>query len=151
MVRKQSVAKTLGYTCVSQEVIVDASQLLQIPKGKLSKFIHDASEIICMVATGDTFKATPQSKKDIRNMALCSHVKAALQDICDAEVTANEGIVHVTAKGQRLKKSGFASPALKNQVGETIREDLSKDILRIVRKIPDVKDIVCDIDLPYYY
>jgi cytidylate kinase len=117
--------------------------------GKLT--IRDACEIICTAARSDTYKATSDSEKAIHDLALSSHVRAALQEICEAEVTANDGMVHINVKAQRLKKTGFASPNLQDHVSEKIREDLTKEILQIVKKIPGVKDAICDIDLPYYY
>lgn len=117
--------------------------------GKLT--IRDACEIICTAARSDTYKATSDSEKAIHDLALSSHVRAGLQEICEAEVTANDGMVHIKVKAQRLKKTGFASPDLQDQVREKIREDLTKEILQIVKKIPGIKDAICDIDLPYYY
>lgn len=112
--------------------------------------IQNACELISASARSDTYKATSQSKKAIHNLALSSHVKAALQEVCEAEVSADEGIVRIQVKGQKLKKTGFASPDLQQQVRETIREDLTREIMGIVKKIPDVEDVICDIDLPYY-
>ncbi len=113
--------------------------------------IRDACEIICTAARSDTYEATPESEKAIHDLALSSHVQAALQEICEAEVSANDGMVYIHVKAQRLKKTGFASPNLQDQVSEKIREDLTKEILHIVKNILGVKDVICDIDLPYYY
>ncbi|MBI4774308.1 MAG: cytidylate kinase-like family protein [Deltaproteobacteria bacterium] len=112
--------------------------------------VEDACEVICAAARRDTFKATPESEKAIRDLALSSFVKAALQEICEAEVSADDGKVAIHVKGQKLRKTGFTSPKLQDQVMEKIRGDLTKDILQAVRGIPGVKDVVFDIDLPYY-
>ena len=37
-----------------------------------------------------------------------------------------------------------------NRAWETIREDLTREIVGIAKEIPDVQDVICDIDLPYY-
>ncbi|MFH1243548.1 MAG: cytidylate kinase-like family protein [Pseudomonadota bacterium] len=132
---------------MSDPVLYD--MVLHIGIGRLT--LRDACEIICTAARSDTYKATSDSEKAIHNLAMSSHVQAGIQEVCEAEVTANDGVVHIHVKAQRLKKTGFASPNLQDQVSEKIREDLTKEILQIVKKIPGVKDAICDIDLPYYY
>ena len=112
--------------------------------------IRDACEIIRTATLRNTFKLTSKSKKAIENFALSRHVNAALQDVCEAEVTAEEGILQIKVRGQKVRKTGIASPKLQQQVRERIREDLTKEILQIVREIPGVKDVICNIDLPYY-
>jgi len=113
--------------------------------------VQDACEIICCAAQSDRYKANLESKRAMNDLALSSHVKATIQGICEAEVTSTEGVVRIRVKGQRLKKTGFARPELQQQVRERIREDLAKEIVGIVSKIPGVDEVICDIDLPYYY
>jgi len=112
--------------------------------------IPDACEIICTVARRDTYKRTPASKKAITDLALSSHVKAALCRICKAEVRANDGIVHITVPAQKIRKTGYTTPKLQTFVKEKIRKDLMAEIEDIARKIPGVKKVICDIDLAYY-
>lgn len=116
--------------------------------GKLT--IQDACEIIYTAARCDTYKVTLESEKTLHDFALSSQIKAALQGICEAEVTSDKGIIHIKVHGQKLMKTGFASPELEQQVKEKIREDLKKEIIRVTRNIPGVKEIIYDIDLPYY-
>lgn len=116
--------------------------------GKLK--IQDVCEIICTVARSDSYRTTPESEKAIRDLAIGAHVKVALEEICDAEVTSNEGIVHIKVGGQKLRKTGVASPKLQAHVREQIREDLTREIMGAIKGIPGVKDVICDIDLPYY-
>ncbi len=112
--------------------------------------VQDACEIICSAAQSDTYETNLESRKAMNDLALSSHVNAALQGICEAEVTSDKGVVRIKVKRQRLKKTGFASPELQEQVRERIREDLAKKIVDIVTKIPGVGEVNCDIDLPYY-
>jgi cytidylate kinase len=112
--------------------------------------ISDACELLCASARSDTFKATPTSTKAIRDLALSSHIGAALQAVCKAEVRANDGIVFIKVPAQKIRKSGYSSPKLQSVVKEKIREDLMKEIEGIVKKIPDIKEVVYDVDLPYY-
>jgi hypothetical protein len=112
--------------------------------------IQDACDIICRAVRSDIYTTTAVSQKLVSDLAVSSHVKAALQDICDAEVSADDGMVHVRVAGQKLRKTGIATSDLQQQVREKIQEDLNREILQITKHIPDVKEVVCDIDLPYY-
>jgi len=112
--------------------------------------IQDACDIICRAVRSDIYVTTVASQKLVADLALSSHVKAALQDICDAEVSTDNGMVHIQVAGQKLRKTGIATSDQQQHVRETIREDLNREILQITRRIPDVKEVVCDIDLPYY-
>ncbi|MFC1895248.1 AAA family ATPase, partial [Thermodesulfobacteriota bacterium] len=112
--------------------------------------IESASEFICEMAASDTFKATPESQKLMNDLAVSSHVQAALQETCDAAVTSDNGVVRVRVGAQKLRKTGFAAPELQRRVRERIREDLMRDIVQIAKRIPGVREVVCDVDLPYY-
>jgi cytidylate kinase len=116
--------------------------------GKLK--IQDACNLICTAAKSETCRATAESEKALQNLALSSHVKAALQDICKPEVTSDQGVVYIKIQAQKLKKTGLASPKLQQQIKEKIREDLRQQVEGVVRKIPGVNDVFCDIGLPYY-
>jgi cytidylate kinase len=112
--------------------------------------IRDACEIICTAARSEAYRTTPESEKAISDLAVSSHVKAALQEICDAEVTSDDGIVHIKVSGQKLTKTGVASPELQIHVQEQIREDLTREIMEAIKGIPGVTEVICDIDQPYY-
>lgn len=112
--------------------------------------IDDACDIICTTAKGETYKTTFESNKALHDLALGSHVKAVLQGICQAEVISDNGTVHVKVPAQKVIKSGVAGPTLQKHVKEKIRDDLMMQIVGIVGKIPGVKGVSCDIDLPDY-
>ncbi len=112
--------------------------------------IHDACDIVCQAASGDSFKATRRSQSALEDLALENHVKIAIEAVCKADVTAKGGIVHIRVSGQKLKISGAASPNVQHQVQDQIREDLYEQISTLVAKIPGVKDIDCTIGRPYY-
>jgi cytidylate kinase len=112
--------------------------------------IADACELLCTMAHSETFKATPASTRAINDLALSSHVRAALQVVCKAEVRANDGIVFIKIPAQKIRKTGYSSPKLQTFVKERIRDDLMKEIEGIVKKIPDIKEVVYEVDLPYY-
>ncbi len=113
--------------------------------------VQEACEIIATVARSEAYRTTPESEKAIKDLALGSHVQAALQEICDAEVTSNDGIVNIRVRGQKLRKTGIASPKVQSQVREQIREDLMQEIMEVIQGIPEVKEVKCAIDLPYYH
>lgn len=112
--------------------------------------IDDACDIICHAASGNSFKATDQSRSALADLATESHVKVILARICKADVTCKNGIVHIQARGQKLRASGVASPEVQHQVRDQIQEDLYHRIITAVADIPGVKDINCTIDRPYY-
>jgi cytidylate kinase len=112
--------------------------------------IQDACEIICAAARSDAYRTSPESKRAMKDLALTSHVKAALKGICDAEVITDGGRVNVSVRGQKLRKTGSASNHVRREVRERIRADLSREIVETTLRIPGVKELVCVVDLPYY-
>ncbi len=112
--------------------------------------VHDACEIICSAARSEAYKTTLESKKAISDLAIVSRVKAALQEICEAEVSSNDGHVHIKVEARKIRKTGQASPALQLHIFSTIKEDLTRQVIEIARKIPGIVEVVCDVELPYY-
>jgi len=112
--------------------------------------VRDACEIIGTAAQSDTYKLTSASKRAIHDIAIASRVKAALQEICEADVRSKDGVVHIKVAAQKIRKTGQSSPALQMHIFATIKEDLTRQILDITQKVPGVKDVVCDVGLPYY-
>lgn len=112
--------------------------------------IQDACRLICTAAQSSTYEMTVETKKLINDLAIASHLKAALLGICEAEVSSNGGHVHVKVSGQKLRKTGQSSPALQKQIFSTIQEGLTRQILDIAYKIQGVVDVECDVELPYY-
>ena len=112
--------------------------------------IQDACEIICVAARGNSFRITDESKQAVEDVAIASHLRAALQPVCDAEVSVKEGDVYVTVSAQKRKKTGYASPALQQHIGEAYQTDLTRQINEIALKIPGVKKVFCQVEMPYY-
>jgi hypothetical protein len=46
----EKVAKTLGYECISREVLLEASKEFNIPEVKLIRAVHDAPSILSRFA-----------------------------------------------------------------------------------------------------
>ncbi len=112
--------------------------------------IDDACDIVCRTATSRSFAATPESAAALADLAVESHVKAALDGICKADVACRAGKVHLRVRGQKLITTGVARPQVQHQVQDQIRQDAYDTIIDIVSDIPGVKDIDCTIDTPYY-
>lgn len=112
--------------------------------------IPDACDIICIAAKSEAFTTTPESQKTITDLAIVSHAKAALKDVCNAEVKSIDGMVYVEVPAQRIRRTGIASPRLQRRVRETIQDDLTKEILQILQSVPGVKKVFCNVEHPYY-
>lgn len=113
--------------------------------------IDDACDIICAAAMMDTHKSTPASTKAICDLALGSHVRAALWTTCDAKVRSNDGLVHVETKCKKIRKTAFSSSTTRKQFKENLTEGLAKEISEIVNKIPGVKGVTCNIKPPSFH
>jgi cytidylate kinase len=112
--------------------------------------IEDACEIICLAAQSKTYRMTDASKQAVEDLAIASRLRAALQPVCDAEVFVENGDVYVTVAAQKRKKTGYVSPALQQHIGESYREDLSRQINEMALNIPGVNNVFCQIQMPYY-
>jgi hypothetical protein len=112
--------------------------------------IENACEIISGCARSAQFAATPESRKAIGDLAMVSHVQAVLQDVCTAEVSADDGVVQIRVPAQKIRRSGYASPKLQTEVKEQIRVDLAREIVQLVEDLPGVKNVLCNVETPYY-
>ena len=85
--------------------------------------VDDAVDIICHTARMEQFKATPESRRALRDLLLAAQVKAALvHDYPMVKVTARDGAVTVEAKfnqsqeprlAEEIKKKAFKVPGVK--------------------------------------
>lgn len=112
--------------------------------------IDTACEIICLAAKSGAFLMTDNSKQDLDDAAISSHISAALQSICDAQVSVANGEVQVKIAAQKRRKTGHLSPALQNHLGLTYQEDLIGQVNKISYDIPGVKKVFCSVEPPYY-
>jgi cytidylate kinase len=112
--------------------------------------IDSACEIICLAAKSDAYLMTDESKQALDDAAITSYINAALQSICDAQVSVKNGEVHVKVAAQKRRKTGHLSPALQDHLGSSYQDDLTRQINKIVYDIPGVKKVFCNVDPPYY-
>ena len=91
----------------------------------------DAVDVICSIISSEKFKTTPQSQKNIENLAVAADVKAALIDLKpDIKVSASDGIVSIITKAR-----------------ESEEKQLIHEMKRIVKDIPGVKDLKVSVKL----
>jgi len=112
--------------------------------------IEDACDIICVAARSSSYLATDESKQAVEDLAIGSRLRAALLSLCDAEVFVKNGDVHVKVEAQKRKKTGYASPALQQHIGEAYQNDLTRQINEIALNIPGVNKVFCQVAMPYY-
>ncbi len=113
--------------------------------------IDDARDLIVRAAGGEAFKLSPESKRALVDLAIESHLHILLNGVCDAEIRSREGgMVHIRCRPQRIRKFDPIRPSLATHIDETIREDLTKQVQRIAQSVPGVKEVICDVDSPYY-
>jgi cytidylate kinase len=113
--------------------------------------IEDAAEIICSAACTPTYQTTSRSQKAVCDLALGTHIKALLQDVCEADVRANGGIVHVETHGQDVKKTSVASTHTQEQFQDSVKDELTREITEIALEVPGVKSVSCSIGKPKYH
>ena len=96
---------------------------LVIHIGKLTT--DDAVKLICQALESDRFKTTPESQKELDDLALAARVKAELVDLVPgANVSAREGTVYVDAKATLTQEA-----------------QITDEIKALVDEVPGVKDI----------
>jgi len=112
----------------------------------------DACDIINTMAKSKTFQAgEEESLHLLSDVAISSHIRAALQETCPAEVTSENGFVHIRVSSPGIRKSSYTSHVTEKQLEADIRQDLEKEIIQIAAKVPGVKDVICDVDPPVYH
>ena len=112
--------------------------------------IEDACEIICLAARSKSYRSTDESKQAIDDLAITNRIQAELNSIFEAKVSVKNGEVQVKVAAQKRRKSGYVSPALQHHIGEAYQHDVTRQIYEIAHKVPGVKDVFCQIDMPYY-
>lgn len=112
--------------------------------------INDAAGVIVETAKRDSFKLTPESKAKINDLAIESHLRAMLTDVCEADIQSNNGWVHIRCRSQRIKKFDPISPQLQRHINDTMRDDLSTTVSEIALSVPGVKNVDCVVESPDY-
>lgn len=114
--------------------------------------MEDACDIICRAAQSKTFDIPARNcDENLTDIAICTHVRAALAEICDARVTCKDGNVTIKVAAQKIRKDDFVTPHMQSEIQDQLHGDLIRQIAKIARSVPSVKDVVCDIEMPYYH
>jgi cytidylate kinase len=112
--------------------------------------IEDACDIICQAAQSEAYKTSETDRRSISDLAIASHAKAILQSYSPTKITSDGGNVHIVVPPQKIKKADYITPQAATHLKERFHDDLVQEIVDLVQKIPDVKQIACDIDMPRY-
>ncbi len=113
--------------------------------------IEDAVELIANTALFENVRSTEKELSILKDEALAMKTKLMIEGICGVEeVRANNGIVYIKCKSQRVKKTTFSSSEYQKRVIESIKDDTIRSIEEIVYKFPEVKEVICEIEDPYY-
>jgi len=112
--------------------------------------IEDACDIICHAAQSTAYRTSEADRRHIGDLAIAGHVKALLQSYNPAEVTSDGGNVHIVLPPRKIKKADFLTPRAAAHLKERVHGDLIQEVVDLVRKVPDVKQVVCDIEMPRY-
>ena len=112
--------------------------------------LDDMVELISWTVQQKSFETTEHSQQTIEDYAVKAQAELALQDICESEVTVNEGFVAIRVLGLRIKKTEFITPKLQSHLDLTYRDELQQEIKEVINEIPGVKGITCDIEHLHY-
>ncbi len=114
--------------------------------------MDDACDIICRAAQSKAFDFVGStSDVHLADIVICTHVRAALADICDAQVSCKNGNVTIKVAAQKIRKDDFVTPHMQSEIQDQLHGDLVRKIAEIARSVPLVKDVVCDVEMPYYH
>jgi cytidylate kinase len=106
---------------------------LVIHIGKLST--DDAVDIICRAVQSQRFKSTPESQKEVEDLALAARVKAELVNLVPgATVSAREGTIYVDARATLTQES-----------------QITDEIKALLQEIPGVKEVKVHVSPPTVY
>ncbi len=107
--------------------------------------VEDICDLICAAAGSEIFKTRPEDEHLLGDVAISSHIHAALQNICESEVSSHNGNVKIQVPPRNIRKTGFVNRLTQKRLDERMRSELSAEILGIARQIPGVNHVVCDI------
>jgi len=112
--------------------------------------IDEACDLICTAAESEQFRVDEKVLQNLADLALRTHVEAALFGLCEAEVTVSKGVVQLKVEAGKIRKTGASRLEVQEKVKERIMKDIFKEVLNIVGSIPGVKEVHCDVHPPDY-
>jgi cytidylate kinase len=112
--------------------------------------IPDACDVICNAAASPAYQIRDADRRKIEDLAVAGHVSAILQAYDPIDVISEGGNVRVVLPPQKIKKSDFSTPQVVSHLKDRVHDDLVQEVVERVRKVPGVRQVVCDIDMPLY-
>lgn len=112
--------------------------------------VDEACELICTAARSERFKVDEEVRRKLADVALCTHVEAALAEVCEAEVSVIEGVVEIKVAAGKIRKTGASRSEIQEEIKERIMKDIFKEVHEIVGAIPGVKEVHCQVSPPHY-
>jgi cytidylate kinase len=110
--------------------------------------IEDVCRVICEAARTPSFQSTAESRGAVRDMAISSQIRVALMPLCEAEVTANRGAVHIRVPAQKIRKFDYGNQTVQSKLRAQLRLELNDRILELAHQVAGVVTVACDIDSP---
>lgn len=121
---------------------------LVIHIGKLK--IDDACDVICRAAESERYNDNEECRTVMTDLAISSHIQALLLNTYDADVTCKNGYVYIKVAAPKIRKAGYSEAKTEKILRETMREEIIREIESAAHSVPGVKEVACDIDMPYY-
>jgi cytidylate kinase len=112
--------------------------------------IPDACDIICNAAASPAYQLGDGHRRKIEDLAVASHVQAVLQVYNPVEVVSEDGNVRIVLPPQKIKKADFSTPQAASHLKERVHDDIVKEVIALAEKVPGVRNVVCDIEMPRY-
>jgi cytidylate kinase len=163
----EKVAALLGYECVSREILVEAAQLFNVSERKLIRSLKDAPNILERMVHGkerylEFIKASLLEYARKGNVVYHGHAGHLLltevPNVLKVRILANKDdrivLLQQEQNISREKALDIIESEDKNRVNWTrylYKMDLNDPWLyEIAHKVPGVKDVFCQVDMPYY-
>jgi len=112
--------------------------------------LPEACDIICNAAASPAYRIEDADRRRIEDLAVASHVQAVLQAYNPVEVISEDGNVRIVLPRQKIKKADYATPQAASHLKERVHDDTAKEVIALAEKVPHVRNVVCDIEMPRY-
>ncbi len=108
--------------------------------------LEDAAFLISSAVSSPSFATTEESRDIVESEWIKLQAESAIQNLCEADVNVHERIVHIRIHNPRIRKTSFITPKLQNHIDTTVRDELTREVYKLVKAIPGVHQVICDVD-----
>jgi cytidylate kinase len=112
--------------------------------------LDDACDVICSAARSAAARTDAEDMQKITDLAIASHVQAVLQNYGPLAVTCDAGNVRIVLPPQKVKRADYSTPMANTLFKERVHGEIAQEIINKARTVPDVREVVCDIEMPRY-